>query len=398
MSDQFAQRDEVFEQIMKQNQSSNPSFGPKTFVGRRIVALITMFLIVGFISASWSVGRAVTTSVNDPISAKLAEWGRDHWLGSIVTGLESLQYRLNPPKIGGSPNAIALGSRGGAPLSSILPGSALQKSIPPMVLPALKNEGKFKSVVAVNGASVVQVAYLRPDRLHTSYLSAVVWISGKHSRLSQHPGTSDPGRLSLWSQIPRVSRSAVSGLVATFNGGFKIKDSRGGFYENGHTIGVLRRGAASLVVYKNGTTNIGAWGSEVRMGADVVSVRQNLQLLLQNGKLASNLDAAVRSNWGVTVGPTTDVWRSGIGITANGDLVYVVGDALSAHNLAALLKRAGALRAMQLDINRTWISFMWFSHARNARTLTPHKVLNFQRPANRYFYPTSRDFFAVYYR
>lgn len=197
------------------------------------------------------------------------------------------------------------------------------------------------------GSSVIQVAYLRPDSLHTSYLSAVVWISGKHSRLIQHPGQSDPGHLFLWSQRTSLSNSAATGLFAAFNGGFKIKDSRGGYYENGHTAGVLRSGAASLVVYKNGSTNIGAWGSEVRLGADVVSVRQNLQLLIDKGNLSANIDAAVKANWGITVGATADVWRSGIGITANGDLVYVVGDALSARSLATLLRYAGAVRAMQ---------------------------------------------------
>lgn len=357
-----------------------------------------MLLIVGFVATSWSVERAITSPVNDPIAAKLAEWGRDHGLGSIVTGLESMQYRFNPPKIGGTPSAIVLGGKALSPSVSTRGGVVLQKSLSTIVVPALKNEGKFKSVVALHGTSVVQVAYLRPDSLHTSYLSAVVWISGKHSRLSQHPGQSDPGHLSLWSQKPSVSNSASAGLFAAFNGGFKIKDSRGGYYENGHTAGVLRPGVASLVVYQNGSANIGVWGRDFRMGSDVISVRQNLLLLVDTGRLATNLDAAVKANWGITVGSTTDVWRSGIGITANGDLVYVVGDALSARSLATLLQRAGAVRAMQLDINKTWISFMWFTHAKSASTLTPHKVLNFQRPANRYFYPTSRDFFAVYFR
>lgn len=357
-----------------------------------------LFLIVGFVATSWSVGRAVTSPVNDPVSAKLAEWGRDHGLGSIVTGLEALQYRLNPPKIGGTPSVIGSGSHTLTTSTSTKVGIKLQNPIPSIVLPALKNEGKFKSVLAIHGTSVVQIAYVRPDSLHTSYLSAIVWISGKHSRVVQHPGQSDPGHLSLWSKPTSVSNSASAGLLAAFNGGFKIKDARGGYYENGHTAGVMRMGAASLVTYRDGSTDIGAWGSEVKMGTHVVSVRQNLKLLVDNGQLATNLDAAVKANWGITVGATTDVWRSGIGITANGDLIYVVGDALSARSLATILQHAGAVRAMQLDINKTWISFMWFNHPKGASTLTPHKVLNFQRPANRYFSPTSRDFFAVYFR
>ena len=383
---------------MNRNKQRTRSLGPKSFFGRRILVISSLLVCGGILATGWSVAQAVTTSANDPISAKLAEWGRDHGLGSIVTGLESLQYQLNPPKIGGTPSAIALGNQTLATSTAKTGGMVLQQPIPSIVLPALKNEGKFKSAVTLHGTSVVQVAYLRPDSLHTSYLSAVVWISGKHSRLVQHPGQSDPGHLSLWSQPTSVSNSAAGGLLATFNGGFKIKDSRGGYYENGHTAGVLRPGAASLVIYRNGSTDIGAWGRDVAMSSDVVSVRQNLQLLVNNGHLATNLDAAVKANWGITVGATTNVWRSGIGITANGDLVYVAGDALSAHSLAVLLQRAGAVRAMQLDINKSWISFMWFTHAKSASTLTPHKVLNFQRPANRYFFPASRDFFAVTYR
>lgn len=346
----------------------------------------------------WSVGRAAFSPVNDPLSAKLAEWGRDHGLESIVTGLESLQYRLHPPKIGGTPSAIILGSHVPTKSTFTNRGIWLQRSIPTIVVPALKNEGRFKSVVEVGGTSVLQVAYLRPDAQHTSYLSAVVWISGIHSRLTQHPGQSDPGHLSLWSQPLSISRVSAGGPFAAFNGGFKIKDSRRGFYENGHTVGVLRQGAASVVVYRDGRTDIGVWGRDERMNSSVVSVRQNLRLLVDKGNLSANLDAAVQANWGITVGSTTEVWRSGLGITATGDLVFVVGDALSARSLATLLQRAGAVRAMQLDINRTWISFMWFTHAKSANTLMPHKVLNFQRPANRYFFPTSRDFFAVYFR
>ena len=383
---------------MNRNAMPNRSLGRQSFLGRRILALTLLLLIIGFVATGVSVGRALTSPANDPISAKLAEWGRDHWLGSVVTGLESLQYRLNPPMTGGTPSAIAMGDHVLAKSASSKGGLALQKRILTIVIPALKNEGTFKSVVAIHGNSIAQVAYLRPDSLHTSYLSAVVWISGKHSRLYQHPGQSDPGHLSLWSQAPRVSNSASSGLFAAFNGGFKIKDSGGGYYENGHTVGVLKSGAASLVTYQNGSTNIGAWGRDFHMGSKVVSVRQNLKLLVDNGKLATNLDAAVKANWGITLGSTTDVWRSGIGITANGDLVYVVGDALSARSLATLLQRAGAVRAMQLDINKTWISFMWFAHKKSVTILTPHKVLNFPRPANRYFFPTSRDFFAVYFR
>jgi hypothetical protein len=372
-------------------------FGPKTFLGRRVAAIFVLALLSSVLLTGWSLASAVFTPVNDPLSAKVAEWARNHGMGVIVTGLESLQYQLNPPKVGGVPVLGILKAQNSSTPMRLVGGFALQNPLPTIVTPALRGEGKFKVAVTSHGLPVVQVAYLRPDKLHTSFLSGVVWMSGQHTRLEQHPGQADPGYLSLWSKRTSVANSAASGLMAAFNGGFKIKDSRGGYYENGNRVGVLTPGAASLVVYRNGETNIGGWGHEVRMTPDVVSVRQNLRLLIDNSQLAKNLDSAVHANWGTTVGPSSNVWRSGIGITAKGDLVYVAGDALSAHTLANLLLHAGAVRAMQLDINKSWISYMWFTPTK-AGKLIPHKVLDFQRPAARYFSSASRDFFAAYYR
>lgn len=390
-------RHQETENTLSSKRTRRRSFGPKSFIGRRIAAIVAIALLGGVLVTGWSLGHAVFTPINDPLSAKVAEWARDHGMGSIVTGLESLQYRLNPPKIGGTPAAALLKSQTHSTKDPAVGGVALQNPVPTIVTPALPGEGKFKAIVTSHAMPVVQIAYLRPDSVHTSFLSAVVWMSGQHTRLEQHPGQLDPGHLSLWSNKSSITNSATSGLIAAFNGGFKIKDSRGGYYENRHTEGALRNGAASLVVYRNGKTDIGVWGRDVRLTSEVVSVRQNLKLLIDNGRLAKNLDAAVFANWGKTVGASINVWRSGIGITATGDLVYVIGDALSAHSLATLLKHAGAVRAMQLDINKTWISFMWFTPTGTDK-LAPHKPLKFERPANRYFSPTSRDFFAVYYR
>ena len=84
-------------------------------------------------------------------------------------------------------------------------------------------------------------------------------------------------------------------------------------------------------------------------------------------------------------------------MTAAGDAVFVMGDALSARTLAVLLQRAGAVRAMELDINPEWVSYMWYSPSSGGE-VTPHKLLDFARPADRYFTVNSRDFFAVYAR
>jgi Phosphodiester glycosidase len=371
----------------------------------KILRLVAVVVLVLLIPVAWSLGQALTAPGNDPISARVAEWARDHYLGAVVTAVEDIQYHLHPPRVGGKPNTSEIsalpslsGVASGAGAGRVGPVVPLHAPLAPLASPPFAGEGVFHPVALVRGQPAVQVTYLRPDNTHTSYLAGVVWMSGKLLRLVQHPGFEDPANLGLWSQPDTIRPSARAGLVATFNSGFKIADARGGYYDNGHVVGSLTPGAASIVVYRDGHVNVGSWGSEVQMTPEVASVRQSLKLLVDNGRLEPNLDSNVQSNWGATINGAYYVWRSGLGITPSGDLVYVAGDALSVRTLAVLLQRAGAVRAMQLDINVAWISFMWYSPGASVASPVPHKLVDFQRPADRYFTPTSRDFFAVYAR
>jgi hypothetical protein len=359
----------------------------------KLAIILVTVLLLG--SLTWSIGGVLAAPGTDTVAARLAEWGRDHGLGFAVTGAENLQYTLHPPKVGGvlAPKVLQDLSSATTP-----PQVSVHAPLDPLVKPALAGEGIFETKVSVLGQPAVQVAYLRPDANHTSYLSGVVWMSGTLLRLEQHPGFSDPGHLSLWSQPDHLSPAARAGLVATFNGGFKIKNSRGGYYADGHTAGALEAGSASLIIYQDGHADVAAWGGAVKLGPDVVSVRQNLSLLVENGQLAPNLDKNVLSNWGWTLKNAHFVWRTGIGVTDSGDLIFVAGDALSVQSLGNLLQRAGAVRAMELDINSQWISYMWYTPGVTSTSPVPIKLLAFARPANRYFQPTSRDFFAVYAR
>ncbi len=364
--------------------------------------MVAVLLAVPLLLASVMLGQAALAPGNDTFAARLAEAARGDGLSVVVTALENLSYRLHPPRVGGAPDPAALrqlAAGGAAPRPAHTTHAVtLQPNLQTVDTPALAGEGVFRSVFTVAGQPAIQVAYLRPDTRHTSYLAGVVWMSQRLTRLVQHPGASEPGRLSLWSQPPTIPSSERAGLAATFNGGFKLADSRGGFYADHHTAGSLVTGAASLVVYADGHADIGSWGSQLRMTSSVVSVRQNLKLLIDGGKAAPNLDASVQSTWGATVKGALYVWRSGIGVTRSGDLVYVTGDALSAHSLADLLLRAGAVRAMQLDINQSWVSYMWYTHGSSASSVVAHKLNAFQRPADRYLTQNSRDFFAVYAR
>jgi hypothetical protein len=205
-----------------------------------------------------------------------------------------------------------------------------------------------------------------------------------------------------------IGPAQAASLVAAFNGGFKMRDAHGGYYTEGRVIDPLRRGAASLVIYANGTVNVGAWGPDVAMTATVVSVRQNLVPLVASGRPTRAAGGSWRA-WGSTCGATSCAssvpgiehqWRSGLGITADGALVYAAGPDLDPLQLARLLVRAGAVRGMQLDINPYWPVFATYE-PRTARGLAApsdgSKLLfsTVQGPAT-FFEPSwARDFITM---
>jgi hypothetical protein len=136
------------------------------------------------------------------------------------------------------------------------------------------------------------------------------------------------------------------------------------------------------------------------MTPQVRAVLQNLVPIVDQGQTAPDATYKDTRIWGATLGANTVVARSGIGVTANGALIYVAGPALTARSLAESLQRAGAIRAMALDINPEWVTFNFYTHPDLAQpgAVVPAKLYpQMRRPADRYLGPTreSRDFFTV---
>jgi hypothetical protein len=343
----------------------------------------------------WSLGQAVTAPGTDSISSRVAEWARRHGAGNLVTWIEQQTYTA--PKVGGAP-ASNSPLRSPAPTSDpsarAARGADVLRPVVPPAYPPLPGEGKWHVLETVGELPAVRVAYVRPDAVHTSYTAAIVRIDHRAVRSVYHPGTQDPGG-GPWPVPTYLAGHARVGLLAAFNAAFAMRDSRGGFYDFGRTVGSLNRNAASLVIYRDGHVNVGAWGREVSMSPDVMTVRQNLALIIDHGRPAAGLQQNWQNQWGATIGNAKYVWRTSLGVTSNGDLVFVTGDRLSAATLADLLRRAGAVRAMELDINPYWTSFVLYRNAagdRIERNLLPDMV----RSPARYDTTSLRDFIALY--
>lgn len=183
----------------------------------------------------------------------------------------------------------------------------------------------------------------------------VVTFSATKVRLVLHAGSIEPSAVGGWRYGPVVRRGERRVLVAAFNGGFKMRDARGGWLSEGRTVKPLVRGGASVVIYRDGGVDIGAWGTEVpQPGRQVASVRQNLQLLVDHSRARLTHprgQAQLDAWWGHAFQGQPLIARSALGVTATGALVWAAGDRTTVAALARALIHAGATRALELDIN-----------------------------------------------
>ena len=331
---------------------------------RRILAGLTLCVLVALTWFGISFGSALANpSYGTSLSARAAEWGRDHGLGSVVNFIESEWYKLHPPRVGGTPPP---GSFTGPPTVKVRKVPTALAAPARLRSPAgawLPGEGVWRAAGRlVDGVPAIFTTTVRPDAVHTSYVVGVAWMDPRLLRAQLYSGSEIPGGGPFTHTAP-ITTTASRALDAAFNAGFRMGDANGGYYTDGRAELPLRKGAASLVVYSDGSATVGAWGTQVAMAPTVVSVRQNLDLIVNNGHPVPGLLANDNSQWGATLGGDYYVWRSGIGVTRSGALVYVGGPSLAITSLANLLADSGAVRAMELDINTDWVQYSTYRAA-----------------------------------
>ena len=328
-----------------------------------------------------------------PFGVRSVEWVRaDVPFGNqLVDQVEHTYYSWNAPKKGG-PQLRSLPATG-------TPAHAKKKAPwPPPIKPvfshSLPGEGVWKPTgPPVKGGPPVLVTTFRPDPSYPSIVAYVAWFDHRRTATAFYPGRYEPPSAAVRGpmMVPYDQRSR---LLATFNSGFIYSDVNNGSTDNGLVNEPLARGNATLIGDRDGRIAIKRWSGGTNAGPNVAWSRQSLPPIVWNGRLSPALNDS--SQWGYTLGNATRVWRTGVGIDRRGNLIYAAADGQTVTTLARILKRAGAVRAMEFDINPEWHTLITYTHHHG---LAPTEVgPNPLQPATRYLTPDDRDFFAVYRR
>ncbi len=135
----------------------------------------------------------------------------------------------------------------------------------------------------------------------------------------------------------------------------------------------------------------------MRLGPLVVAVRQNLDLIVDQGRPVPGLDDNSTGAWGSAKNQFQYTWRSGLGTDQSGNLMYVAGDKLTLAGLAQAMTSAGITRGMELDIHSKLVTFNTFRTAAGdpARLVGTKLLPGMTQSATRYLKPDQRDFLAV---
>ncbi len=331
-------------------------------------------------------------------------------VAKLETAVYQIQDNLNQweyRRLGARPVAPWTTAARGGPAPAVTPppsplGSAAAPDwtlAPLPVLGSLRDEGRWSPYLHNDvGQTVAYRTFWQPDPQRPYTVVAIVAFDLRATSLHFVLGSQEP-RSSVVIDRPGTIPAAdfkAGSLLAAFNGGFKAEHGQFGTVVDGITVIPPRPGLGTIAIYSNGPVRIGAWGSDITAWPQALVYRQNGPLLIHNGQINAHTADNSPQDWGYTVGGRTAAWRSGLGISADGrTLYYVAGPSLTLPALAQTLAEAGAVQAVQLDINDYWVHFDAFQVGNDGLQAAPLFDSMKSQEDHRYLRGFTRDFFYV---
>lgn len=282
------------------------------------------------------------------------------------------------------------------------PAQVFSNSSPDDIAPIqgtkIPDEGKWKpTLIKVSGHVAIKTTRVRFDRQHGQAYATLIWLNPELLAFKQIPGKTIPK--------PGISSGRVTNnlrpcYVAAFTGGYLLKDSQGGATYGSNQVKPLVNGIGTLVTYTDGSIDVVKWPNS-DPSKTIAATRQNLKLIVENG-ISRVPKSEPHNSWGWVWNGTginnNDVQRTGVGIRSDGTVVWVMGANLNATNLANLLIRAGAIRAIALDMNKGFANGYLYGPYHTKTKVGGIIDPNVTQWPGRFWGNAQRDFIAVFAR
>ena len=244
---------------------------------------------------------------------------------------------------------------------------------------------------------------LHPDKARSWAEVFVVAIDLKQIELHPVLGTQEPqpdsDEARRYLRDGKIPVARQVDLLAAFNGGFMSEHGGYGMKLDGVTIARPKPRACAIALYGDGSLHIGSWAALSSDESSMVWFRQTPECMWENDKLHAGLEAgAGLKKWGSTVDGETVIRRSGIGLNAARDVLYVaITNHTTARVLAEGLHHAGATDVAQLDVNWSYPKFVTFEPIGHTTVLRPVPLApGFEYSDDEYLRKKEkRDFFYI---
>lgn len=239
----------------------------------------------------------------------------------------------------------------------------------PVITPALPNEGQWIAldkdpfITQTKGAPPAFVtSFVRSDPKRSFTRVYVTMWDPRQVALHMEAGTVEPVSATGAAGpgvVPRTPE-VVRRLVGGFNGGFQATHGEFGMQANGILYLPPKPYAATILELRDGSTAFGSWPRATEVPDEVISYRQNLTALVQDGKI----NPWGRTWWGGTpIGWADNIHttRSGVCLTKEGYVGYFWGTDMAPEVLAAGMLAARCAYGVHLDMNPGLAGFEFYN-------------------------------------
>ena len=241
--------------------------------------------------------------------------------------------------------------------------------------------------------------FFRPDPKRPYAEALVIAMDMRQLELGMQAGFEDPKPLTGPPGDGRLPRDEqlVERVVATFNGAFKTTHGKYGMMVDRRVLVPPVKGAATVMITETGDVGLGSWPQTRQIPEDMVSFRQNLDPLVEDGVA----NPTGRYVWGWQLqGTGVMTQRTAMCVTPAGHLYYVWAQEIDGPTLGRALRQAGCSYGVHLDMNPGHCGFVYadivnldkgqftLKRAHEEMTIAPDKYVRW----------SSKDFFYVMVR
>lgn len=270
------------------------------------------------------------------------------------------------------------------------------QTMPSTVTPSPPGDGSWSVAASTAAGPVVWESSNRPLAAQPDVTASYASFDPTRLHAALFNGTELPGG-GPWNNGSKVMAAAQPALLAAFNGGFRFKHIKGGYFTESQVVKPLIDGDATLAIGADGRIVLGAYGRDLTNDGSWVSLRQNLPPVIDGGRevvSTAREQGSPSIYWGDDYGHVTLDRRSAICRRVDGLIMYVVTERVDIRGLADVLLAAHCDFAMELDINGSWPQFVSFTPSTGARApvgLTPEMT-----HLSRVTTGSTKDFIALF--